>query len=91
MSNVVQLAVVVRAPANRHSPRPVKIFYPGGSIGHCKSVQSALANATKHMLADPEILRVNITYENVPVADIEWDRKTSIALTWKKYALKIGV
>ena len=71
---------LVRNTANRHSPRPVKIFYPGGAIGHCKSVQSAMATVTRHMLADPEILRVNITYEDVPVADIEWDRKTSIIL-----------
>jgi hypothetical protein len=77
--------------SSRHSPRPVKVYYPGGTFGHCKSVRSALAAVTKHMLADPDMLRVNITYEDVPVADVEWDRKTSIVLQWKKYALKIGV
>ena len=75
--------------SSRHSPRPVKIFYPGGAIGHCKSTRSALACATKHMLADPTILRCNITHEDVPIADVE-RAKQRIEMRWKNYALKIG-
>tara|TARA_R110000868_G_scaffold5782_1_gene33949 strand:- start:24960 stop:25244 length:285 start_codon:yes stop_codon:yes gene_type:complete len=94
MNNVVKIEgkkfkVVESAPANRHSPRPVKVFYEGGGIGHCKSVKSALACATKHMLEDG-FTRANVTYEDVPVADIV-RHKQQVHLTWKRYALKIGV
>jgi hypothetical protein len=74
---------------NRHSPRPVKVYYQGGSIGHCKTVRAALANATRHML-NGGIVKANVTYEDVPVADIERHGQ-AIKMTWKRYALNIGI
>lgn len=92
MNNVAQLAdgpmKLVRK--NRHSPRPVKVYYNGGQIGHCKSVKSAITCATQHMLNEGETFnKANITYEDVPVADVERNGN-KIATTWKTYYFKIG-
>lgn len=93
MSNVIKMVYGQKMKLveikNRHSPRPVKVFYEGGGIGHCKSVKSALVCATKHMLEDG-MHRANVTHEDVPVADIT-RVGNNVQLHWKRFALKIGV
>ena len=75
---------------NQHSPRPVKVYYQGGSIGHCKSVKSAIACATKHMLFETgSFNKANITYEDVPVAEVE-RTGPKIVTSWKTYHFNAG-
>lgn len=76
---------------NPHSPRPVKVYYQGGRLGHCKSVKSAIACATRHILLDNSgtFNKANITYEDVPVAEVQRS-KNRIETSWKRFSLKIG-
>jgi len=54
-------------------PRPVAVYYPGGGLGHCSSVKTAIARATLHLLNLPpsrSAQRINVLYEGDPVADL---------------------
>lgn len=79
----------MRNTKNQHSPRPVKVFYPGGSVGHCKSVKSAIICATRHLLTGGGMATATLTYEDVPVAELE-RTGNKIATNWKQHYFEVG-
>ena len=76
---------LVTTPANRYAPRPIKVHYEGGMIGSCKTVKTALAAATKHLIED-RFKRVVIYSDDLPVASVERVKRT-VKLEWSQYAL----
>lgn len=76
------LRVIVDNTANRHSPRPIKIYYQGGGVGHCKSLKNALCAATRQIILGG-MTKCTITYEDVPVADAERSG-TQVLIKWRR-------
>lgn len=71
MSNVVMLEQPKQI-ANRHSPRPVTIFYSGdGYPGHCKNIRNAIVSATRHIVETEGAARANILIDGELVADLD--------------------
>lgn len=86
---LVTSSSVPKKPNLRYAPRPVQVHYQSGATGHSTSVQNALVNATRRMLADGSTV-ANVSYEGIQVADLK-RTGTSIQLHWKKFSLNIGL
>ena len=63
-------------------PRPVTVWYSGGSKGHCKTVRTALVCASRWVLQDKQI-RAVITHEGTEVAEVYRSGKECV-LRWSR-------
>lgn len=50
--------------------RPIAVHYPGGYVGHCKTLRNALVAATRRMLVDEIDDKATVYYQDEVVADV---------------------
>jgi hypothetical protein len=50
--------------------RPIAVHYPGGHVGHCKTLRNALVAATRRMLVDEVDDKATVYYQDEVIADI---------------------
>jgi hypothetical protein len=67
---------------NPFAPRPIKIHYEGGSMGHCQTIRNAMIAATRHILIGGG-KKATIFSDGIMVADVVRSGYT-VKVQWRR-------
>jgi hypothetical protein len=78
-----KLKLVHSAPiVNEYAPRPIKIHYEGGTMGHCQTIRNAMIAATRHILIGGG-KKATIFSDGIMIADVV-ESANQVKVQWRR-------